>query len=104
MAYADRLFSLTTRWDEYERDVKNLLNWIMDEANRFSGEVTTQGDKGIEDHIESCKVHVVHVVLHVTCCIVYCTCCTCSITIELSLWCFTIIFKGPVRGFHCRGS
>ena len=71
MAYADRLFSLTTRWDEYERDVKNLLNWIMDEANRFSGEVTTQGDKGIEDHIESCKVHVVHVVLHV----VY-TCCT----------------------------
>ena len=28
----------------------------MDEANKFSKEVTTKGDKGIEDHIESCKV------------------------------------------------
>ena len=55
-AHSDKLNSLAGQWDHFERDVKNLLNWIMDEANRFSGEVTTQGDKGIEDHIESCKV------------------------------------------------
>ena len=36
--------------------MKDLLEWIMDEANSFSKEVTTKGDKGIEDHIESCKV------------------------------------------------
>ena len=51
-----KLHRLAMKWDKYERDVKNLLNWIMSEANRFSSEVTTRGDKGIEDHIESCKV------------------------------------------------
>ena len=28
----------------------------MEEAEKFSCEVTTRGDKGIEDHIMSCKV------------------------------------------------
>ena len=51
-----KLHSLAMKWDGYERDVKNLLNWIMSEANRFSGEVTSRGDKGVEDHIHSCKV------------------------------------------------
>ena len=58
-AHFEKLHSLATRWDKYEHDVKSLLNWIMSEANRFSGELTTQGDKGIEDHILSCKVSIV---------------------------------------------
>ena len=53
--HLDKLHSVATRWDKFEWDVTNLLNWITNEANRFSGEVTTQGDKGVEDHIESCK-------------------------------------------------
>ena len=53
--HLDKLHSLATRWDRFECDVTNLLNWITNEANRFSGEVTTQGDKGVGDHIESCK-------------------------------------------------
>ena len=54
----DKLLGLLDYWQRYEKEVNDLLSWIMDEANRFSKEVTTQGDKGIEDHIESCKVHV----------------------------------------------
>ena len=36
--------------------MKELLNWVSTEAEDFSKEVTTEGDKGIEDHIESCRV------------------------------------------------
>jgi hypothetical protein len=54
--YLEKLHSLARKWDGYERDVKNLLNWIMSEANRFSEEVTSRGDKGVEDHIQSCKL------------------------------------------------
>ena len=52
----DQLLGLLDYWQRYEKEVKDLLSWIMDEANKFSKEVTTRGDKGIEDHIESCKV------------------------------------------------
>ena len=52
----DKLLGLLDYWQRYEKEVKDLLSWIMDEANKFSKEVTTRGDKGIEDHIESCKV------------------------------------------------
>ena len=53
----DKLLGLLDYWQRYEKEVKDLLGWIMDEANSFSKDVTTQGDKGIEDHIESCKVN-----------------------------------------------
>ena len=54
--HSDKLYCLAAKWDKFEIDVKNLLNWIMSEANRFSEEVTCKGDKGVEDHIQSCKV------------------------------------------------
>ena len=54
--HSEKLHSLAEKWDMFEREVKNLLNWIMSEANRFSGEVTNRGEKGVEDHIQSCKV------------------------------------------------
>ncbi len=52
----EELLELQHGWGEYEAEVKGLLNWIISEAQRFSKEVTTRGDKGVEDHIESCKV------------------------------------------------
>ena len=54
--HLDKLHSTCVKWDKFERDVKNLLNWIMSEANRFSGEVTSKGERGVEDHLMSCKV------------------------------------------------
>ena len=48
--------TLKGRWEEYEREVKDLLGWMTQEANRFSREVTEKGEKGIEDHVESCQV------------------------------------------------
>ena len=50
------LFEQIEKWNKYESDVKGLLDWISDEANKFSKKVTTAGDEGIEDHIESCRV------------------------------------------------
>ena len=50
------LLALLELWDHYEKDVKELLGWIMDEANSFSKDVTTKSDKGIVDHMETCKV------------------------------------------------
>ena len=50
------LLGIQELWTRYEAEVKDLLNWIMAEAEKFSRDVTTQGDKGIEDHIESCRV------------------------------------------------
>ena len=47
---------LKGRWEEYAGDVKGLLGWMTQEANRFSREVTEIGEKGIEDHVESCQV------------------------------------------------
>ena len=40
----------------YERTVSGLLDWVMTEAETFAREVTTRGDKGVEDHIQSCEV------------------------------------------------
>jgi hypothetical protein len=48
--------ALKGRWEEYEREVKGLLGWMTQEANRFSREVTEKGEKGIEDHVQSCQV------------------------------------------------
>ena len=50
------LFEQIEKWNKYESEVKGLLDWISDEANKFSKKVTTAGDEGIEDHIESCRV------------------------------------------------
>ena len=50
------LLKIQEQWEEYEKGVNGLLSWIMEEAEMFSCEVTTRGDKGIEDHITSCKV------------------------------------------------
>ena len=36
--------------------MKELLNWIMSEADSFSKDVTTRGDKGVADHVITCKV------------------------------------------------
>ena len=36
--------------------MKELLGWIMAEAESFSKDVTTYGEKGIIDHMETCKV------------------------------------------------
>ncbi len=38
--------------------MKDLLGWIMSEADGFSKDVTTPGDKGVIDHMETCKVWV----------------------------------------------
>ena len=48
--------ALKERWEEYEKEVKDLLGWMTQEANRFSREVTEKGEKGIEDHLQSCQV------------------------------------------------
>ena len=53
---SEELLGIKELWEKYEGEVKKLLNWIMAEADKFSTEVTTLGDKGIEDHIMSCKV------------------------------------------------
>lgn len=53
---SEELLGIHELWEKYEGEVKKLLNWIMAEAERFSCEVTTLGDKGIKDHIGSCKV------------------------------------------------
>lgn len=50
------LVSLLKLWEHYEGEVKELLSWIMAEADSFSKDVTTFGDKGIVDHMETCKV------------------------------------------------
>ena len=50
------LLRIREQWEKYEKGVNGLLSWIMEEAEKFSCEVTTCGDKGIEDHIMSCKV------------------------------------------------
>ena len=50
------LIGLVVLWNRYEAEVKGLLDWITTEANSFSKEVTTRDEKGVEDHIESCKV------------------------------------------------
>ena len=52
----DELLEIQREWRVYEATVSELLNWIIAEAQRFSREVTTKGDKGVEDHVESCKV------------------------------------------------
>lgn len=43
-------------WNHYEQEVKELLGWIMSEADSFSKDVTTYGEKGIVDHMETCEV------------------------------------------------
>lgn len=43
-------------WNHYEEEVKQLLGWIMSEADSFSKDVTTYGDKGVVDHMETCEV------------------------------------------------
>jgi len=48
----------------YERTVSGLLDWVMTEAETFAREVTTRGDKGVEDHIQSCEVGVEKFVEH----------------------------------------
>ena len=53
---SEELLGIKELWEKYEGEVKKLLNWIMAEADKFSTEVTTLGDKGIKDHIMSCKV------------------------------------------------
>ena len=53
---SDELLGLADLWRRFETEVKELLNWVSTEAEGFSKEVTTEGDKGIEDHIESCRV------------------------------------------------
>ena len=53
---SEELLRIQEQWEEYEKGVNGLLSWIMEEAEKFSREVTTRGDKGIEDHIMSCKV------------------------------------------------
>ena len=53
---SEELLGIKELWEKYEGEVKKLLNWIMAEADKFSSEVTTLGDKGIKDHIMSCKV------------------------------------------------
>ena len=53
---SEELLGIQEMWEKYEGEVKKLLNWIMAEADKFSSEVTTLGDKGIKDHIMSCKV------------------------------------------------
>ena len=53
---SEELLGIKELWEKYEGEVKNLLNWIMAEADKFSTEMTTLGDKGIKDHIMSCKV------------------------------------------------
>ena len=38
--------------------MKEILGWISDEAGTFSKEVTTWGgEKGVADHMDTCKVH-----------------------------------------------
>ena len=53
---SEELLRIQKQWEEYEKGVNGLLSWIMEEAEKFSREVTTRGDKGIEDHIMLCKV------------------------------------------------
>ena len=67
----------------------DLLSWIMDEANRFSKEVTTRGDKGIEDHIESCKVRLC-VCVSVCVCVCVCVFSTLNFVILLKRKCYII--------------
>eukprot|EP00731_Ephydatia_muelleri_P022154 Em0014g745a len=55
-AHCGEKHTLKGRWEEYEREVKDLLGWMTQEANRFSREVTEKGEKGIEDHVESCQL------------------------------------------------
>ena len=50
------LASLLQKWEKYEGEVKELLGWIMVEAESFSKDVTIYGEKGIVDHMETCKV------------------------------------------------
>ncbi len=52
----DDLLELIALWNKYESEVKGLLDWITDEANKFSKQVTTKGDEGVEDYIQACKV------------------------------------------------
>ncbi len=52
----DELLELIAQWNKYESDVKSLLDWITDEANKFSKQVTTKGDEGVEDYIKACEV------------------------------------------------
>lgn len=55
-ARCEELLGTQELWQRYEKEVKELLNWVISEAQSFSKDVTTTGDKGIEDHITSCKV------------------------------------------------
>jgi len=48
---------LLEKWVAYEQTVSELLDWVMTEAEKFAADVTTRGDKGVEDHIESCEVN-----------------------------------------------
>ena len=50
------LLGLLELWEEFEKVVKELLGWIMCEADSFSKDVTTRGDKGIVDHMDTCQV------------------------------------------------
>jgi len=46
------------KWTSYESQVKELLDWITDEANKLAKKVTTAGDEGVTDHIEACNVSI----------------------------------------------
>ena len=56
IGHLDYLLDLRTKWYTYEGEVKGLLEWIMSEAEDFSKDVTTYGEKGIKDHLDSCSV------------------------------------------------
>ena len=56
IGHLDRVLDLRTKWYTYEGGVKGLLEWIMSEAEDFSKDVTTYGEKGIKDHLDSCSV------------------------------------------------
>lgn len=44
-------------WVDFECRVGGFLNWVTEEAKTFSREVTsTEGEKGVVDHMRSCKV------------------------------------------------
>ncbi|XP_065895085.1 uncharacterized protein [Dysidea avara] len=53
--HQSHLEKLLDQWVTYERTVSGLLDWVMTEAETFAKEVTTRGDKGVEDHIHSCE-------------------------------------------------
>lgn len=52
-----QLIGLQDLWHRFEKQVNQFLVWVMDEAKAFSCDVTSAGnEKGVFDHMESCKV------------------------------------------------